>query len=96
MAKKFDSKFSKSENNFLKSHGTPERVQKLLDSLEYRCESKHLPALYALRDWKAHCFDGCLLAAAALRRKGYKPYIIDLCAVHDEAGGLAASASAAG
>lgn len=84
MTKKVDSCFSKSESNFLKSHGTPELAQKLLDSLKYRCESKHLPAIYALRDWEAHCFDGCLLAAAALRRRGYTPYIIDLCAVHDD------------
>lgn len=76
--------FTKSENDFLKSNGTPELAQRLLDSMPYRNESKYVPAICALRDWKAHCFDGSLLAAAALRRRGYKPYIIDLCAVRDD------------
>lgn len=76
--------FTKSENDFLKSNGNPELIQKFLDSLPYRCESVHLPAISALRDHQAHCFDGSLLAAAALRRNGYKPYIIDLCAVRDD------------
>jgi hypothetical protein len=37
-----------------------------------------------LRDGRAHCFDGSLLAAAALRRAGLRPFLVDLCAVRDD------------
>lgn len=76
--------FSPSEQRWLRAHGEPERLQQVLDTLPYRCEDGHLPAVCALRDWRAHCFDGALLAAAALRRRGYRPHIIDLCAVRDD------------
>lgn len=63
---------------------SPERVQDFLDRLPYRCADGHLSARAAIRDNKAHCFDGSLLAAAALRRADYRPAIIDLCAVRDD------------
>lgn len=63
---------------------SPEKVQDFLDALPYRCEDGHLSARAALRDNKAHCFDGSLLAAAALRRAGYPPALIDLCATRDD------------
>lgn len=68
----------------LNSLRTPERVQDLLDALPYRCADGHLSARAALRDNMTHCFDGSLLAAAALRRAGYAPALIDLCAVRDD------------
>jgi len=68
----------------LKTLRSPDRVQDLLDSLPYRCADGHLSARAALRDRMAHCFDGSLLAAAALRRIGCEPALIDLCAVRDD------------
>jgi len=62
----------------------PAVVQDYLDSLPYRCEDGHLSARAALRDGRAHCFDGSLLAAAALRRSGFEPFLVDLCAVRDD------------
>lgn len=76
--------FSPAEERWLKQHGSPERVQEVLDSMPYRCEDAQLPAVSALRDWRSHCFDGALLAASALRRSGIRPYILDLCAVRDD------------
>ncbi|MFO0417061.1 MAG: hypothetical protein ACK5Y6_07220, partial [Pseudomonadota bacterium] len=72
------------ELNTLKRHGNPDKIQSLLDQLPYRCESVHLCARAALRDNQAHCFDGALLAAAALTRSGYAPMLIDLRAEQDD------------
>lgn len=76
--------FTPAEERWLRAHKKPEQVQKLLDELPYRNESEHLPAVRALRDRRAHCFDGALLAAAMLRRAGIQPYIVDLCAKDDD------------
>ena len=76
--------WSKRELAILKKLRSPERMQDFLDRLPYRCADGHLSAQAALRDKMAHCFDGSLLAAAALRRSGYEPALIDLCAVRDD------------
>lgn len=72
------------EHNLLRRRSAPDSVQELLDSLPYRCESGHFSALSALRDKRAHCFDGALLAAAALLRGRFEPMLIDLCAEQDD------------
>jgi len=76
--------WSKRELAILQKLSTPEKVQDLLDKLPYRCADGHLSARAAIRDGMAHCFDGSLLAAAALRRAEYRPALIDLCAVRDD------------
>ncbi len=76
--------WTKRELSTLKKLSTPEKVQDLLDALPYRCADGHLSARAALRDNMAHCFDGSLLAAAALRRAGFLPALVDLCAVRDD------------
>jgi hypothetical protein len=76
--------WTKGEISFLKRHRTPERAQDLLDSLPYRCEDGHFSARSALREGRAHCFDGSLLAAAALTRGDCVPMLIDLCAARDD------------
>lgn len=68
----------------LRRLSTPDKVQHFLDALPYRCADGHLCARAALRDNQAHCFDGSLLAAAALQRAGLSPRLIDLCAVRDD------------
>jgi hypothetical protein len=74
----------KGELSVLKRLANPDRVQSFLDNLPYRCEDGHLSARAALREGRAHCFDGALLAAAALQRGGYLPRLIDLCATRDD------------
>jgi hypothetical protein len=72
------------EVRLLQSLSSPDKVQRFLDGLPYRCEDGHLSARAALRDGRAHCFDGALLAAAALSRGGFDPRLIDLCATNDD------------
>lgn len=77
--------FIRSEEHLLKRLGSrPERIQNYLDALRYRREDGAFSPLSALREERAHCFDGALLAAAALRRGGYKIFLVDLCAVKDD------------
>ena len=76
--------WTKREERILRSLSTPSKIQSFLDALPYRCEDGHLSARAALRDGRAHCFDGSLLAAAALKRRGLEPRLIDLCATRDD------------
>lgn len=76
--------WSKREERILRSLNSPGKIQSFIDKLPYRCEDGHLSARAALRDGRAHCFDGALLAAAALKRSGLEPRLIDLCSVRDD------------
>ena len=78
---------NKSEFGLLRKLSTPEKIQKYLDDLPYNkerdgetCRSPRL----AMRHNTAHCFEGALLAAAALRVNGRQPLILDLESVRDD------------
>jgi hypothetical protein len=66
---------------------TPEKIQRYLDDLPYNKEREgetcRSPRL-AIRHNTAHCFEGALFAAAALRIAGHQPLILDLEAVRDD------------
>jgi hypothetical protein len=73
--------------NLLRKLSTPEKIQKYLDELPYNkekdgetCRSPRLAIEYNT----AHCFEGALLAAAALRANGLPPLILDLESVRDD------------
>lgn len=57
---------------------TPEQIQTFLDSIPYIAGVRNRCPLAVLRDGQCHCYDGALLAAAALRRAGYQPMLINL------------------
>ena len=68
-----------SENRKLfKTLMTPVQIQAFLDSIPYSPEDANRCPRRVLEDRQAHCLDGGLFAAAALRRLGFKPVIIDL------------------
>jgi hypothetical protein len=77
----------KDEVRLLRKLATPEKIQRFLDDLPYNkepdgdtCRSPRL----VLRHNTAHCFEGALFAAAALRVGGRPPLILDLAAVRDD------------
>ena len=80
--------FSKAERAVFRTLSTPEKIQRFLDhDLAYnqepdgpRCRSPRL----ALRDRTAHCMEGALFGAAALRMLGHPPLLLDLEAVRDD------------
>lgn len=63
---------------------TPWKIQEFLDATPYSTEPIYRSPLSVLRDRRAHCFDGALLAAAALRRLGQRPLIVDMRAHNDD------------
>jgi hypothetical protein len=73
--------------NVLRKLSTPEKIQRYLDDLPYNkekdgetCRSPRL----VIEHNSAHCFEGALFAAAALRVSGRPPLILDLAAVRDD------------
>lgn len=67
-----------SERQFFETLSTPIKIQAFLDELPYSTEHIYRCPLRVLRDQVAHCFDGALFAAAALRRLGYPPLILEM------------------
>lgn len=63
---------------------SPSKIQAYLDELPYSTEEIYRCPRRVLRDRRAHCFDGALFAAAALRRLGHPPLIMELLAVRDD------------
>lgn len=57
---------------------TPRKIQDFLDTISYEPEYFNRCPLRVLRERRGHCLDGALFAAAALRRLGYPPLVIDL------------------
>jgi hypothetical protein len=80
--------FTRQELAILKRLNTPEKIQRFIDEdLAYNkekdgetCRSPRR----ALRDMTGHCFEGGLLAVAALRVHGHPPLVVDLEAVRDD------------
>jgi len=67
---------------------SPEKIQYFLDhDVAYNKEPggpSCLSPLRVLRERRAHCMEGALFGAAALRMLGYPPLLLDLEAVHDD------------
>ena len=80
----FESYWSKEELKIFKGLNSPYKIQLFLDSLKYSDEYIYRSPKSVMRDRKAHCFDGGIFAAAALRRLGYPPVIIDMIADRDD------------
>ncbi len=80
----FDQSLNKKELKLVSNLTSPVKIQAFLDSIPYSAEDIYRCPLRVLRDRKAHCFDGALFAAAALRRLGYPPLILDLLPHNDD------------
>lgn len=63
---------------------SPFEVQRFLDSVPYSGDPIYRCPRRVLEDRKAHCFDGAVFAAAALRRLGLPPLLLDQRAVRDD------------
>jgi hypothetical protein len=63
---------------------SPASIQAFLDSIPYSADKFYRCPRRVLRDRRAHCFDGALMAAAALRRVGFPPLVVDIYAERDD------------
>ncbi|MFN0131052.1 MAG: hypothetical protein ACKVW3_00725 [Phycisphaerales bacterium] len=76
--------WSPAERRALARLRSPHDIQALIDTLDYSCDDFYRSPRRVLIDRRAHCVDGALLAAAALRRQGHPPRIVWLHAVNDD------------
>ncbi|NCO11663.1 hypothetical protein CO038_01400 [Candidatus Pacearchaeota archaeon CG_4_9_14_0_2_um_filter_39_13] len=79
--KKPDFGFTEEELRILRKLRTPVKVQDFVNSLEENFEKNGETCMSprkVLRERKAHCVEGALLASVALRLQGHKPLIVDL------------------
>jgi len=74
----FKEKLSPEERRLVAGLNTPARIQAFLDELIYPEGEKNRSLVDVLRQGKAHCLDGGLFAAAALRLLGYPPLVLDM------------------
>ena len=76
VARDFDRALSKYERKSMVRLSTPNKIQAFIDALAYNTEVTYRCPLRVLRERIAHCFDGALFAAAALRHLGHPPLIL--------------------
>jgi hypothetical protein len=83
----YDRLLTPGERRAFRRLSTPVKIQEFLDRIPYNLElageTMRSPRR-VLRDRTAHCFEGAILAAAALRMQGRPPLIVDLEAVRDD------------
>ena len=80
----FNQALTKSEHRVIAQLTTPRKIQDFLDRLPYSIESIYRCPLRVLREHTAHCFDGALFGASALRRLGYPPLVLNMPAVVED------------
>jgi hypothetical protein len=75
--------FTPSELRKLRSMKDPHGIQNFLDDAPYHLADTAWSPRRVLVEKTAHCLEGAIFAAAALRANGYPPLVLDLEAEHD-------------
>src|SRR5512137_1417531 len=73
--------FTRREWEIVRSHSTPERVQHFLRTIPYNRELDG-ETCYSfrrvMRENRAHCLEGALVAAVILEQHGYPPVVVSI------------------
>ena len=69
---------TREERKIWDSLTSPRKIQSFLDQTTYSCEETYRCPLRVFRERQAHCFDGAIFAAAALRCLGFPPVILEM------------------
>lgn len=75
--------FSSAELRKLRSLKSPYGIQRYLDDMPYHLADTAWSPRRVLRENTAHCLEGAIFAAAALRANAFPALIVDLEAEHD-------------
>jgi hypothetical protein len=75
--------FTAKELRFLRSLKTPAGIQRWLDEIPYHLAGTAWSPRLVMQRGTAHCLEGAIFAAAALRAIGYPPLIFDMEAEQD-------------
>lgn len=78
MTNTLEEKLNPAERKILDGLNSPVKIQSFLNSIPYSEDEFYRCPLRVLRERKAHCFDGALFAAMAIRRSGHPPLILEL------------------
>ena len=79
--------FSTKELGVFRALKTPRAIQDFLDTISMNFEKDgetYMSPRMVLRTRKAHCMEGAMLAAVALRHIGYPPLVVDLKSSDDD------------
>jgi hypothetical protein len=76
--------WTSAELKVLSGLNSPAKIQAFLDAIPYSTEPIYRCPRSVLRDRRAHCYDGAMFAAAALRRLGYPPVLLNMMAERDD------------
>ena len=72
------------EIRFLKTLDNPDKIQAFLDSIDYNPDYVCRSPKWVIKKKSAHCFEGALFAASALKLLGFKPLLVDMLAHNDD------------
>jgi hypothetical protein len=75
--------FTRQEIRRLRALRSPVGIQRALDAMPYHLAKTAWSPRRVLRERTAHCLEGAIFAAAALRVLGFPPLLLDLEAVQD-------------
>jgi hypothetical protein len=75
--------FTRRELRSLQALRSPAGVQRALDAMSYHLATTAWSPRQVLRERTAHCLEGAIFAAVALRVLGFPPLLLDLEAVQD-------------
>ena len=81
---KCDAGFSRAELRTLRSLRTPAKIQRFLDGMPYHHAGTAWSPRKVLEHRTAHCLEGAIFAAAALRVNGFPALLWDLESVRDD------------
>ena len=79
--------FTTKEAEIFKKLNTPKKIQDYINKIPTNFEPDRETVLsprMVLKENRAHCMEGAMLAAVALRFHGHKPLVVDLTSVKDD------------
>jgi hypothetical protein len=82
--KKSFSEWTATELAVLAALDAPIKIQSFLNAMAYDPAPGTASPLRVLRERRANCFEGALFAAAALRRLGHPPLLVDMRSHNDD------------
>ena len=78
MKELLESHLNAEQRKILQGLDSPTKIQAYLDTTAYRPEYSNFCPLQVMQTRRAHCLDGAIFGAAALRRLGYPPLLVDM------------------